>query len=89
MTKTKWCVIQKTKTKSEFAVKMNIACLTSYALKCLLLKCFSFLNPSFFTPYSLFTLPFHITPLLVPPGLTGEVHVDNENNFIMHFLYCK
>ena len=23
MTKTKWCVIQKTKTKSEFAVKIN------------------------------------------------------------------
>ena len=26
MTKTEWCVIQKTKTKSEFAVKMNTAC---------------------------------------------------------------
>ena len=25
MTKTKWCVIQKTKTKSEFAVKINTA----------------------------------------------------------------
>ena len=26
MTKTKWCVIQKTKTKSEFAVKINTGC---------------------------------------------------------------
>ena len=85
MTKTKWCVIQKTNTKSEFAVKINTAstCLQTVCVRTCVRVCVRVcisvpgsLSGRLMFPYSsekcTLSLVGHSRPLLVRMGTASS-----------------